>query len=30
VWAARAEGDPDKIEGRTVPDEVIAKFKSSR
>lgn len=29
VWAARAEGDPDKIEGRIVPDEVIAKFKSS-
>ena len=30
VWAARAEGDPEKIEGRAVPEEVIAKFKNSR
>jgi 4-hydroxybenzoyl-CoA thioesterase len=30
VWAARVAGDPEKIEGRVVPDEVIAKFKSGR
>jgi 4-hydroxybenzoyl-CoA thioesterase len=29
VWAARAAGDPEKIEGRAVPDEVIARFKGS-
>jgi len=27
VWAARVEGDPEKIEGRAVPGEVMAKFK---
>ena len=30
VWAGRVEGDPEKIEGRAVPDEVIARFKGSR
>src|SRR6201987_3295438 len=25
VWAGRVEGDPEKIEGRAVPDEVIAR-----
>jgi 4-hydroxybenzoyl-CoA thioesterase len=29
VWAARAEGDPEKIEGRAVPEEVMARFKGS-
>ena len=30
VWAARAAGDPEKMEGRAVPEEVIAKFKNTR
>ena len=30
VWAARGDDDPEKIEGRAVPDEVIAKFKIGR
>ena len=30
VWAVRVEGDPEKIEGRAVPDEVMAKFTSDR
>lgn len=30
VWAVRVEGDPEKIEGRAVPEEVMAKFTSDR
>jgi 4-hydroxybenzoyl-CoA thioesterase len=29
VWAARAAGDTEKIEGRAVPEDVIARFKGS-
>jgi 4-hydroxybenzoyl-CoA thioesterase len=30
VWSARSPNDPDKIEGRPVPEEVIARFNSDR
>ena len=30
VWAGRSAADPDKIEGRTVPDEVIQKLGGTR
>ena len=30
VWAVRSADDADKIEGRTVPDEVIQKFGGAR
>jgi 4-hydroxybenzoyl-CoA thioesterase len=30
VWAARSADDPDRIEGKIVPDEVIRKFAGVR